>query len=359
MADQSNTIYIEHLEITKEERLADEKLQEDVEQQGLVKKFVAYQEATTSTLNSIKRGSETTEHGGNINSSIMLFTPLLQQPHKLAPEKLVELSPYQSLKPPLQKVTLQQSTHHQPIQQSHQQPVEQSPQQPVELLLQPVKQSRQQPVEQPPQQLVKLSHQQPVEQSSQQLVIQSPQQPVALLPQSVEQSHQQLVKLSPQQPVELLRQQQIEQSHQQLIKLSQQPVELLPEQSVEQSPQHLINCTPQQPIELLRQQQIELSPQQPVQLSHHQSSKLLLKQSYQPTSTNQPQVLGTSETCSRHNSTDSINYYSNSGQESGDPNPMEVVVTQVIKISNIIDMNRYYHTSHTTTELSSNYYELP
>lgn len=93
MADPSNTIYIEHLEITEEERLADEKLQEDVEQQGLVTKFVIYQEATANTLNSIQRGSETTENGGNINSSIMSYTPLSEQPHKLATKRPVEQSP--------------------------------------------------------------------------------------------------------------------------------------------------------------------------------------------------------------------------------------------------------------------------
>ena len=351
MADLNNTIYIEHLEITEEEILADEKLQEDVEQQGLLTMFVTYQEATANIINSIKRGSETTE---------MPITLLLQQPHKLAPEIPVEFSPYQSLKSPLHKYMLQQSPHHQPVEQSHHQLAILSPQEPVKLL---------------PQQLVKLSHHQPVEQSPQELVILAPQQPVELLPQPVEQSHQQPVEQPPQQLVKLSHQQAVEQSPQQLVLLSpQQPVELLPQpveqspqqpveqspqQPVEQSPQQLVKLSPQQPVELLRQQQIEQSLQQPVQLSRYQSSKLLLKQSYQTIPTNQPQVLGTSETCSRRNSTDSINYYCNSGQESGDPNPMEVVVTLGNKISNIIDMNRYYHTSHTTTELSTNYYELP
>lgn len=66
-------------------------------------KFVIYQEATVNIPNQIKRGSETTEHGGDINSSIMLFMPMSEQPHKLATKIPVELPPYQLLKPQLHK----------------------------------------------------------------------------------------------------------------------------------------------------------------------------------------------------------------------------------------------------------------
>ena len=119
----------------------------------------------------------------------------------------------------------------------------------------------------------------------------------------------------------------------------------MPQQQVEQTP---VGQSAQQSVEQSPRQPIKQSPRQPIQLSHYQSSKCLLKQSYQPIPTNQPQVLGTTETCSRRNSTDSINYCCNSEQESRNSNSIEVVITQVIKISNITDMNIYYHTSHNT-----------
>lgn len=136
-----------------------------------------------------------------------------------------------------------------------------------------------------------------------------------------------------------------------------QNVESTLQQSPESSPQQLHKLVSQQPVEFSlyksKLQFTDLSPQQ--QYSTYQPP-------HQSTSINQLQIPDSSDTCSHRNSTNSnqsLDYCCNSQQEIQDPNPTEVVVSQDIRISNVIDLNKYYDSSHTTTELSTSYDELP
>lgn len=136
-----------------------------------------------------------------------------------------------------------------------------------------------------------------------------------------------------------------------------QNVEPTSQQSPKSSPQQLHKLVSQQPVEFSlyksKLQFTDLSPQQ--QYLTHQPPR-------PSTSVNQLQIPDSNDTCSRRNSTNSdqsIDYCCNSQQEIQDPNPMELVVSKDIKISNVIDLNRYYDSGHTTTELSTSYDELP